>query len=186
MKRALNLFLAGVLAVGTVGTAAASSTSDTAGGNVRLEQRLYGEVHHALAMIPQLTVFDNLAYSVNGGTVTLYGQVRNAIIQDVAEKSVKRLEGVERVENRIEVLPASFNDDRIRRQVAFAVFRDPRLSQYAMDPLPPIRIIVKNGHVNLEGVVRTQIEKDDAFIRANGVPGVFSVENNLQVEMAKK
>jgi hyperosmotically inducible periplasmic protein len=137
-------------------------------------------------MIPQVTVFDNLAYSVNGGTVTLYGQVRNAFISDVAEKSVKRLEGVERVENKIEVLPASFNDDRIRQQVAFAVFRDPRLSRYSMDPLPPIRIIVKNGHVALEGVVRTETDKDDAFIRANGVPGVFSVENNLKVELPKK
>jgi hyperosmotically inducible protein len=186
MKRALNLFLAAALALGTMGTAVASSTGDVTGGNPRLEQRLYGQVHHALAMIPQVTVFDNLAYSVNDGTVVLYGQVRNAFISGVAEKSVKRLEGVERVDNRIEVLPASFNDDRIRQQVAFAVFNDPRLSRYSMDPLPPIRIIVKGGHVALEGMVRTQTDKDDAFIRANGVPGVFSVENNLQVELPKK
>ena len=87
--------------------------------------------------------------------------------------------------DKVEVLPASFNDDRIRQQVAFALFRDARLSRYAMDPLPPIRIIVKNGHVDLEGVVATKADKDDAFIRANGVSGVFSVENHLQVEQPK-
>jgi hyperosmotically inducible protein len=137
-------------------------------------------------MIPQFTLFDNLAYRVDGGTVTLTGQVRDAIVKDSAEKRVKHLEGVERVDNQIEILPASFNDDRIRRQVARAVFNDPRLSEYAIQSVPPIHIIVKHGHVDLEGVVRTQTEKDDAFIRANGVPGVFSVENNLQVEQPKK
>ena len=186
MKRALNMVLAAALAAGAMGSAFAASSGDLRGGDARLEQRLYGEVRHALAMIPQLTVFDNLAYNVNGGTVTLYGQVRDAFIKDVAGKSVQRLEGVERVDNRIEVLPASFNDDRIRRRVAFAVFNDPRLSRYSMDPLPPVHIIVKNGHVDLQGVVRTQTEKDSAFIRANGVPGVLSVENHLQVEQPKK
>ena len=137
-------------------------------------------------MIPQFTVFDNLAYRVDGGTVTLFGQVRDAIVKDSAEARVKHLEGVERVDNRIEILPASFNDDRIRSRVARAVFNDPRLFNYAIQPTPPIHIIVKNGHVNLEGVVRTQAEKDDAFIRANGVSGVFSVQNNLQVEQPKR
>jgi osmotically-inducible protein OsmY len=187
MKKAQGIFLSMVLAMGTAGTALASSNGDVsqpvaANEGSRHEQRLAGEVRHQLAMIPQVTVFDNLAYRVDGGTVTLVGQVRNAVIKDVAEKSIKRLEGVERVDNKIEILPASFNDDRIRRQVARAVFNDARLSNYAIQPVPPIHIIVKNGHVNLEGVVRTQTDKDDAFIRANGVSGVFSVENNLQVE----
>src|SRR5215467_1366572 len=116
MKRTLHIFLAAVMAAGTTGLAFADS------GNLRTEARLSGEVRHALAMIPQTTVFDNLAYRVDGGTVMLYGQVRDAVVKDVAEKSVKRLEGVERVDNKIEVLPASFNDDRIRRRVARAVF----------------------------------------------------------------
>jgi osmotically-inducible protein OsmY len=190
MKKALGIILSMVFTLGIAGTAVASSTGDVcqpaiANGNAAFEQRLSGEVRHQLAMIPQFTVFDNLAYRVDGRTVVLYGQVRNAVIKDVAEKSVKRLEGVERVENKIEILPASFNDDRIRRQVARAMFRDARLSNYAIQPVPPIHIIVKNGHVNLEGVVRTQSDKDDAFIRANGVPGVFSVQNNLKVELSK-
>jgi hyperosmotically inducible protein len=191
MRKGFNTFLAAVLALGTTGLAMASSTDQapqqvTSSTNQRLEQRLSGEVRHELNMIPQFTIFDNLAYRVNGSTVTLVGQVRDAIVKDSAEARVKHLEGVARVDNQIEILPASFNDDRIRRQVARAVFNDPRLSNYAIQPVPPIHIIVKNGHVNMEGVVRTQTDKDDAFIRANGVPGVFSVDNNLQVEQPKK
>ena len=191
MKKSLNTLLAAVLAVGSTGLAFAASV-DTASDQVkssadaRLEQRLSGEVRHELNMIPQFTVFDNLSYRVDGSTVTLFGQVRDAIVKDSAEARVKHLEGVERVDNQIEILPASFNDDRIRRRVAVAVFNDSRLFNYGIQSVPPIHIIVKNGHVNLEGVVRTQADKDDAFIRANGVSGVFSVENNLQVEQPKK
>jgi hyperosmotically inducible periplasmic protein len=191
MKKCLHVFLTAVLAFGTTGLAFAGSTDQVspsvgASANVLREQRIAAEVRHELAMIPQYSIFDNLAYRVDGNTVTLTGQVRDAIVKDSAEKRVKHLEGVERVNNQIEILPASFNDDRIRRHVALAVFNDPRLSSYAIQPVPPIHIIVKNGHVDLEGVVRTQTDKDDAFIRANGVPGVFSVDNNLQVELPKK
>jgi hyperosmotically inducible periplasmic protein len=187
IKKGLNTFLAAVLAFGSTGLAFAASFDQVeTSADARIEKRLSGEVRHELNMIPQFTVFDNLAYRVDGTTVTLYGQVRDAIVKDSAEARVKHLEGVERVDNQIEVLPASFNDDRIRRQVAVALFNDPRLFNYGIQPVPPIHIIVKNGHVNLEGVVRTQVEKDDAFIRANGVPGVFSVANNLQVEQPKK
>jgi hyperosmotically inducible protein len=191
MKKGLHAFLAGVLVLGTTGLAFAGSTDQasqqvTSTVDQRLEQRLSGEVRHELNMIPQFTVFDNLAYRVNGSTVTLVGQVRNAIVKDSAEARIKHLEGVERVDNQIEILPASFNDDRIRRQVARAVFNDPRLFNYGIQSVPPIHIIVKNGHVNLEGMVRTQTDKDDAFIRANGVSGVFSVQNNLQVEQPHK
>jgi hyperosmotically inducible periplasmic protein len=191
MRKALNTFLAAVLALGSTGLAFAASTDEASQqsapiANARLEQRLSREVRHELNMIPQFTVFDNLAYRVDGGTVTLFGQVRDAIVKDSAEARVKHLEGVERVDNQIEIVPASFNDDRIRGRVARAVFNDPRLFNYGIQTVPPIHIIVKNGHVNLEGVVRTQAEKDDAFIRANGVPGVFSVANNLQVEQPKK
>jgi hyperosmotically inducible protein len=191
MKKGINTFLAAVLAVGTTGLSFASSTDQTSqkvtsSVNQRLEQRLSGQVRHELNMIPEFTVFDNLAYRVDGSTVTLVGQVRDAIVKDSAEARIKHLEGVERVDNQIEILPASFNDDRIRRQVARAVFNDSRLFNYGIQSVPPIHIIVKNGHVNLEGMVRTQTDKDDAFIRANGVSGVFSVQNNLQVEQPKK
>jgi len=187
MKKALHLSLATVLALGTAGMSFATPADQPAGTtDSRIEQRLSGEVRHELVMIPQFNIFDNLAYQVDGTTVTLYGQVRNAIVKDSAEARVKHLEGVERVDNQIEILPASFNDDRIRHQVARAVFSDPRLSIYANQSVPPIHIIVKNGHVNLEGMVRTKTDKDDAFIRANGVFGVFFVQNNLQVEQPAK
>ena len=191
MKKGLHTFLAAVLALGTTGLAFASSVDQpsqtvSSDANARLEQRLSGQVRHELNMIPQFTVFDNLAYRVDGSTVTLVGEVRDAIVKDSAEARVKHREGVEHVNNQIEILPASFNDDRIRRQVARAVFNDPRLFNYGIQSVPPIHIIVKNGHVNLEGMVRTQTDKDDAFIRANGVAGVFSVQNNLQVEQPKK
>jgi hyperosmotically inducible periplasmic protein len=191
MRKGLNISLAAVLALGAAGSAFAASADQvpqqaTSSATQRIEQRLSGQVRHELNMIPQVTVFDNLAYQVDGSTVTLLGQVRDAIVKDSAEARVKHLEGVERVNNQIEILPASFNDDRIRRQVARAVFNDPRLFNYGIQSVSPIRIIVKNGHVDLDGMVRTQTDKDDAFIRANGVPGVFSVQNNLQVELPKK
>jgi hyperosmotically inducible protein len=186
MKRAPSAILAAVLILGTGMALARPADQSAQGVTQQLEQRLSGEVRHELVMIPQFTIFDNLEYRVDGGTVTLFGQVRNAIVKDSAEARIKHLEGVEKVDNQIEILPASFNDDRIRRQVARAVFSDSRLFVYANQPVAPIHIIVKNGHVNLEGMVRTQTDKDDAFIRANGVPGVFSVQNNLQVERPAK
>ena len=151
-------------------------------GNQKMQDRVTREVRHELVMIPQLSIFDNLAYKVDGGTVTLLGQVRNPVIKDSAERAVKGIEGVQRVDNQIEVLPLSSNDDRIRHQVARAIFNDSRLFPYSLGAVPPIHIIVKGGHVSLEGVVDSQTDKNVAGIRANGVPGVFSVTNNLRVE----
>jgi hyperosmotically inducible periplasmic protein len=144
------------------------------------------EVFHELVMLPQLTIFDNLAYKVDGGKVTLMGQVRNAVLKDEAGSAVKKIEGVESVDNQIQILPPSPNDDRIRRQVARAIFNDDGLFPYSMGSVPPIHIIVNGGHVSLEGVVNSQGDKDRAGLRANGVPGVFSVQNNLKVEQAGK
>ncbi len=140
------------------------------------------EVRHELVMLPQFSIFDNLAYKVDGDTVTLFGQVRNAILKDSAESAVKSIAGVDRVNNQIEILPVSFNDDRIRRKVARAVFDSSQLFRYSIQPVPPIHIIVKNGHVTLDGVVANQGDKNIAGLRANGVSDVFSVENNLTVE----
>src|SRR5215467_5701497 len=177
MKRILHWVLALGFAAGMVLAGAQENQGDQ-----RMQQRLYKEVRHELVMLPQLSIFDNLAYKIDGSTVTLYGQVRNAVLKDEAQDAVKHIEGVEKVNNQIEILPPSPNDDQIRRQVARAIFNDPRLFEYAIQSQPPIHIIVKSGHVSLEGVVRDEGDKDVAGIRANGVPGVFSVQNNLQVE----
>ena len=148
------------------------------------QERISHEVRNELVTLPQLSIFDNLAFKVDGETVTLTGQVRNPILKDSAEKVVKDIEGVKGVNNKIEVLPPSPNDDRIRRDVARAIFNDDRLFRYSMGAVPPIHIIVNRGHVTLEGVVANQADKDAAGLRANGVPGVFSVQNNLRVENA--
>ncbi len=144
-------------------------------------QRLQKEVRHELVMLPFLTVFDNLAYKVDGYNVTLLGQVVNPVLKSDAEKAVKSIEGVENVDNQIEVLPVSPNDDRLRRSLYRAIYGYPALQRYALPVIEPIRIIVKNGHVTLEGVVDSEGDKNIAGLRANGVSGVFSVQNNLAV-----
>ena len=147
----------------------------------RSTERITKEVRHELLMLPYLGVFDNLAYKVDGYNVTLMGQVTRPTLKSDAENVVKRIEGVEKVDNQIEVLPLSPNDDRLRRQLYRAIYGFPALQKYALGVQQPIRIIVKAGKVSLEGVVDNEGDKNIANIRANGVPGVFSVTNNLQV-----
>ena len=147
----------------------------------KAEERIQKEVRHELLMLPYLTVFDNLAYKVQGYDVTLLGQVVNPTLKTDAERAVKHIEGVEKVDNQIEVLPASQSDDRLRLALFHAIYGYAPLQRYAMPTIKPIRIIVKNGHVTLEGVVDNDADKNMAGMRANGVPGIFSVTNNLVV-----
>jgi hyperosmotically inducible periplasmic protein len=144
-------------------------------------ERIQKEVRHELVMLPFLSVFDNLGYKVDGYNVTLVGQVTNPTLKSDAGTVVKKIEGVEKVDNQIEVLPLSPNDDRLRRQLYRAIYGYPPLQRYALPVLKPIRIIVKNGQVTLEGVVDNQADKNMVNIRANGVSGAFSVTNNLVV-----
>ena len=144
--------------------------------------RIVREFRHELVMLPYYGVFDNLAYKLDGYTVTLIGQVTRPTLKSDAENVVKKIEGVEHVKNEIEVLPLSPGDDRIRRAVYRAIYGDTVLNRYALQAVPPIHIIVKNGNVALEGVVATEADKNVAGIRANGVSGVFAVANNLRVE----
>lgn len=149
--------------------------------SARSQDRIIREVRHELLMLPFFGVFDNIAYKVEGGTVTLLGQVVRPSLKSDAENSVKRIEGVEHVNNQIEILPPSPQDDRIRLALFNAIYRSPGLQRYELGVQKPIRIIVKNGHVTLEGVVDSQGDKNLAGLRANSVPGTFSVTNNLQV-----
>lgn len=139
------------------------------------------EVRHELVMLPYLSVFDNLQYKVDGTKVTLLGQVVRPTLKDDAGRVVKGIEGVTEVDNQIQVLPLSPFDDGIRHQEFRAIYGYPALSRYAEGAIPQIHIIVNNGHVTLEGIVDTQADKDVAGLRANSVPNVFSVTNNLQV-----
>jgi hyperosmotically inducible protein len=155
--------------------------------NQKSIDRIYKEVRHELVMLPFYGVFDNLAYKVDpDGTVTLLGQVSRPVLKSDAENSVKRIEGVEKVVNNIEVLPTSPNDDRIRRAAYRAIYGNSVLSQYQLRAVPPIHIIVNNGKITLEGVVARQMDKTIAGMQANGVHGAFSVTNNLVVEEQEK
>jgi hyperosmotically inducible periplasmic protein len=146
-------------------------------------ERITREVHHELVMLPFYGVFDNLAYKVDpDGTLTLMGQTVRPTLKSDAERAVKRIEGVTKVINNIEVLPPSPMDDRIRLAVYRAIYGHPALNMYQLRAIPPIHIIVKNGHVTLEGVVARQMDKQIAETQANSVPGVFSVTDNLRVE----
>src|SRR5713226_9360456 len=133
-------------------------------------------------MLPSYGPFDNLAYKVaQDGSVTLVGQVTRPTLKSDAENVVKRIEGVEHVDNQIEVLPVSPMDDNLRLRLYRAIYGYAPLEKYALGVQKPIRIIVKGGHVTLEGVVDNEADKNMAGIRANGVSDVFSVTNNLQV-----
>ena len=136
-------------------------------------------------MLPYFGVFDDISFKVEGYTVTLYGQVVRPTLKSDAENSVKHIEGVEKVDNQIEVLPLSPMDDGLRRQLFRAIYGYPALEKYALGVQKPIRIIVKNGRATLEGVVDSEADKNLVGIRANGVSGLFSVQNNLRVESTK-
>ena len=143
---------------------------------------LENKVRHELVMLPYLNVFDEISFRVDGNTVTLFGEVTKPVLKSDAENVVKRLEGVARVENQIEVLPLSGFDDGIRLRTARAIFGYAPLQRYGMGTQPSIHIIVKNGNVTLMGFVSTDMDKQLAFMRANAVPGVFAVNNQLQLD----
>jgi hyperosmotically inducible periplasmic protein len=145
------------------------------------ERDLVKEVRHQLVLLPYYSVFDNLSYRVEGSKIILMGQVVRPTLKSDAENVVKRIDGVSSVENNIEVLPTSPMDDQIRRAVYRAIYGDPSFTRYGFQAVPSIHIIVKNGNVTLEGVVDSESDKNLAGIRANGVPNVFSVKNNLVV-----
>jgi osmotically-inducible protein OsmY len=147
----------------------------------KYREKLIKEVRHQLVMLPYYSVFDNLAYKVEGDKVTLFGQVTRPSLKSDAEAAVKSIEGVASVVNNIEVLPVSPMDDQTRRAVYRAIYGDAALSRYAIQAVPPIHIIVNNGNVTLEGAVGSESDKNLANLRASQVPNVFSVKNNLIV-----
>jgi hyperosmotically inducible protein len=146
------------------------------------QDRIVREVRHEILMLPYFGVFDNIAFKVEGGTVTLMGQVVRPSLKSDAENAIKHIEGVDHVDNQIEVLPPSSQDDALRVALFRAIYQYPSLQKYELAVQKPIRIIVKSGRVTLEGVVDSEADKNLVGIRANSVPGIFQVTNNLQVE----
>lgn len=178
MKNWLIVF-AGLLALVPFNTVAQNSQRNQ--NSPKAQERVIREVRHELLMLPYYGVFDNIAYRVDGGTVTLLGQVLRPSLKSDAENAIKHIEGVDRVDNQIDVLPPSSMDDRLRIALFRAIYQFPGLQKYELGVQKPIRIIVKNGHVTLEGVVDSQADKDLAGVRAKTVSGSFSVTNNLQI-----
>jgi hyperosmotically inducible protein len=177
MKRILLILVLGLFSLSTV-----SLTQDRDQPSAKSQERIAKEVRHELLMLPRYGVFDDIKFKVDGFAVTLLGQVWQPVTKSDAENTVKHIEGVEKVDNQIEVLPTSPFDDRLRRKLYRAIYEYPALERYALGVQKPIRILVKNGHVTLEGYVDNEGDKNFAGMRANGVPGIFSVTNNLVVE----
>jgi osmotically-inducible protein OsmY len=178
-----SLWLPAILLLTLTATGLAQTRPDPAPrGTARYDQWLSEEVRHQLVLLPWYSVFDNLQYQVKGSEVTLHGQVLQDRTKEEAESRVKGIEGVTKVTNNIEILPTSPNDDRIRRAEYRAIFSAPALQKYSFGSVQPMHIIVKNGHVTLVGAVLNEADKNLAGLRANGVPGVFSVTNNLRIE----
>jgi len=177
MKRGM-IFLVALLALGMLSAAQDAQREPSA----RSQERIAKEVRHEILMLPYFGVFDYIAFKVDGYNVTLLGQVVRPTTKSDAEGAVKHIEGVEKVDNQIEVLPPSPMDDQLRMRLFRAIYGDPALQKYELGVQKPIRIIVKNGRVTLEGVVDSDGDKNLAGLRANGVSGAFSVTNNLQVQ----
>ena len=176
MKRLhTGMILSAALVVAQLGYAA-NQASDAA------QNRIAREVRRELVMLPFYSVFDHFTFRVDGYHVTLMGKVTRPTLKSDAENVVKRIEGVEKVTNQIEVLPLSTNDDRLRLALYRAIYGHSVLQTLAIRSVPPIHIIVENGNVTLEGVVANEMQKTIAGVEANGVFGTFSVTNNLRVE----
>ncbi len=179
MKPILKVWVPAMMTLAMAGGLYAQGHGDASAKN---QIHLQKEVRHELVTLPFYNVFDNFEYMIDGSTVTLMGQVTRPNLKSDAEKAVKGIEGVERVVNKIEVLPLSPMDDQIRRAVYRAIYGDAGMERYSIQAVPSIHIIVRNGHVFLEGAAATEMDKSLAYLRANGVAGVFSVTNNLHVD----
>ena len=182
MKKFTLLLL---LALVTFVPALVAAKASAAVGDMPTTSRMEREVRHELLMLPYYSVFDNLMFRVDGGAVTLMGNVTRPVLKDDAERVVKKIEGVESVKNEIHVLPLSPVDDRIRFAAFRAIYGTPALNRYAHQAMPPIHIIVENGNITLEGVVANEMDRNLAYMKARGVHGAFSVTNNLRIEEAR-
>lgn len=176
MKHRSHILIAGLLTVAAIGSA-----QNQREPSAKAQERIVREVRHELLMLPYFGVFDYISFKVNGYDVSLFGQVVRPSLKSDAQNAVKSIEGVEKIDNKIEVLPPSSMDDRLRLALFHAIYGDTALQRYALGVQKPIRIIVKTGHVTLEGVVDNEGDKNIAGIRAKSVPGTFSVTNNLRV-----
>jgi hyperosmotically inducible periplasmic protein len=171
MRPWVSLLMAGVLLM----------TPALVGGSTGVKP-LDERVRHELNMLPFFSVFDHLTYRIDGDKVILAGEVTRPVLKHDAETVIRRLAGVTAVDDQITVLPLSRFDDRIRLAELRAIYGNSVLQRYGLGPYAPIRIVVKNGNVTLEGMVGSKMDKNVAGLAANSVAGVFSVTNNLVID----
>lgn len=182
MKRNF-LKILGLAALLSMAGAAGATTGQPAPNS---DAAIAAKAAHEIRMYPRYSIWDNINVSVNSGALELSGQVNQPYKKDDLQRLMQHVPGVTSVTNELEVLPVSFVDDGLRARVARAIYRDPVLSRYAIQAYPPIHIIVRNGHVTLEGVVSTAMEKNIAGLRASSAGLSFgAVQNNLRVENPK-
>lgn len=144
--------------------------------------RLEREIRHELLLLPAYTLFDHVAFRLEGTTVVLTGEVTKSTLKEDAERMVRRIAGVEHVRNEIRVLPGSPVDEQIRIAAYRAIYSTPTLNRYATQAILPIHILVENGRITLIGAVANEADRNLAYTKALEVPGVFSVTNRLVVE----
>jgi len=178
LSRSLMLLL---LALAGTTPVRAQTASGAKPANLDEKLALSHEIHHQLQVLPFCSVFDHIAFTINGTMVTLTGQVLRPTLKSNAEAAVKSLEGVTVVVNHIEVLPASPGDDELRRMIYRAVYENSNLAHYAVQTVPSIHIIVKNGHVALEGTVESEGDRTLAGARASSAASLQGFKNNLVV-----
>ena len=172
------LMSAVLLGAGVAGAATKGSENLPQG-----DEAIVKGVRHEVLMYPRYTIWDDVSFRVSNGQVELFGAVSQPFKKQDIQRLVQGVPGVTSVSNELKVLPVSFQDDRLRRQVASAIYRDPVFTRYAIQAVPPIHIIVDNGHVTLTGVVNNDMEKQIAGMRASSAGLSFGpVINNLQVE----
>jgi hyperosmotically inducible periplasmic protein len=198
MRHVALAAVVGVLMMATVGTGAQSPSA----------RETTRSVQRALERLPYYGVFDFMAFNVERGTVTLTGYAYHGSLRNAAESATRRVSGVDEIANRLELLPASQNDDRIRWATFYRIYTDAFLSRYAPGGPEQIRrdiydsrrfpgmhqplgmyaihIVVRNGHTTLFGVVDNKGDRQIAEVRAREVTGVFSVENEIEVARSDK
>jgi hyperosmotically inducible protein len=177
MKQFMGKLMLGAALLAGIAGAATKDDGDHS------DAALSKKVSHEIRMYDRYTIWDNINVKVNEGNVELLGQVSQPYKKADLARLAQRVPGVRSVTNELEVLPLSHFDDQLRLRVARAIYRDPVLSRYSIQAIPPIHIIVDNGRVTLEGVVNNDMEKNVAGIRANAAGLSFGkVVNNLRVE----
>jgi hyperosmotically inducible periplasmic protein len=170
-----------ILLTGLIPVGMASVSKQTPSTPETQTKDLQDRIRHSLLMLPYFGVFDDIGYKLQGDTVTLVGEVRRPMLKDDAEQAIRKLSGVAKIVNDIEVLPLSPMDDSLRLITYRAIYSRPGFERYGLQAVKPIRIIVKNGNITLTGVVGSEFDKIQAEMAARGVPFAFSIKNELTI-----